>query len=108
MLQAADFASEGASVSRSRTSEGIQFEEVFCESCLSRVFNRNNSLPDMIFLRAGTLAGSQDLEPIAHIWTKRKQRWVSLPQNVPSFEESPTPEQFGAAILEAEERRPVR
>lgn len=108
MVHASDFVCNGTTVTRSRTSGGIQFNEVFCDSCLSRVYNRNSLLPDMIFLRAGTLADSQELEPIAHIWTKRKQRWVVLPEDVPSFEESPTPEQFGAAVQSAERRQSSR
>lgn len=108
MLRACELRCDGATVTRSRTAAGVQFEEVFCESCFSRIYNRNSFLPDMVFLRAGTLAKSQELEPIAHIWIMRKQRWVVLPDGVPSFVESPTPEQFEAVIEKAERQRPAR
>jgi hypothetical protein len=105
MLDASSFHFEGSTLVRSREADSVRFEEVFCASCLSRIFNRNSVLPDAVFLRAGTFAQSQELEPIAHIWTKRKQRWIVLPEGVPCFEESPTPEQFGAAIREASSGR---
>ncbi|WP_048644759.1 GFA family protein [Nitratireductor soli] len=104
MVPASAFACEGTTTTYSRTANDIRFEEVFCDVCHTRLFNRNSALPDMIFLRAGTLAGSQKLEPIVHMWTRRKQHWISLPDGVPSFEESPTPEQFGAAVQQAQQR----
>lgn len=104
MLQASSFLCEGAVVSHHRTANGMQFEEIFCGTCHTRLFNRNSAMPDVIFLRAGTLSDSQTLAPIAHIWTKRKQRWITLAPDIPCFEESPTPEQFGAAVLAAQRR----
>lgn len=104
MVHASGFDCEGQSVVHVRAANNIQFEEVFCSTCYTRIFNRNSALPDMIFLRAGSLSESQELEPITHIWTSRKQHWVSLPSGIPTFEESPTPEQFGAAIQKAQRR----
>lgn len=104
MVDASVFNCEGPTVAYVRSANDIQFEEVFCGSCYTRIFNRNSALPDIIFLRAGTLSNSQGLEPIAHIWTIRKQHWVSLPIGIPSFEESPTADQFGAALQEAQRR----
>lgn len=104
MVPAAAFTCEGDTVQYQRTTDGLLFEEVFCRTCYTRLFNRNSMMPDLIFIRPGTLTSSQSLNPMAHIWVSRKQSWISLPQNVPSFEESPTPEEFGAAI-QATERR---
>lgn len=104
MVHGSIFVCEGPTVAHVRVANNIQFEEVFCGTCYTRIFNRNSALPDMIFLRAGTLFDSQGLEPVAHIWTTRKQHWVSLPTDIPAFEESPTAEQFGAAIQEAQYR----
>jgi len=41
---------------------------------------------------------------MAHIWTSRKQSWVKLPEGMPTFEESPSPEKFGAAVKAAMQR----
>ena len=98
MISASAFACKGATVSYSRKANGTDVEEVFCSSCRTRIYNRNSLLPDMIFLRAGTLSTSQLLTPIAHLWIKRMQPWIAIPEGVPSFEESPTPEEFAAAV----------
>lgn len=104
MVHVSGFVCEGQTVAHVRAANNIQFEEIFCGTCYTRIFNRNSALPDMVFLRAGTLSESQGLEPIAHIWTTRKQHWVSLPADIPTFAESPTAEQFGAAIQERQHR----
>lgn len=104
MVSDSSFTFEGGTTGYKRSENGIEFEEVFCAICHTRIFNRNSLLPDMIFLRAGTLAGSQTLDPIAHIWISRKQAWIALPKGIPVFAESPTPEEFGAAIHAAEQR----
>lgn len=104
MVPVLSFRHDGDTVAHERAVGGIAFEEVFCAACFTRVFNRNSALPDVIFLRAGTLVGSGDLRPIAHIWTDRKQSWVVLPDGVPTFARSPTPEAFGAAVRAADER----
>ncbi|MDO5620189.1 MAG: GFA family protein [Paracoccus sp. (in: a-proteobacteria)] len=104
MVAAAVLDCQGATVSRTRAAHGISFEEVFCATCFTRLFNCNSALPDMIFLRAGTLADSAGLQPMAHIWLRRKQPWVVLPEGVPGFDESPAPEQFYAAVQAAEAR----
>ena len=104
MVSDSSFTFEGGTTGYKRSENGIEFEEVFCAICHTRIFNRNSLLPDMIFLRAGTLAGSQTLDPIAHIWISRKQAWIALPKGIPVFAVSPTAEEFGAAIHAAEQR----
>ncbi|WP_229714509.1 GFA family protein [Aquisalinus luteolus] len=71
-------------------------------TCFTGICNRNSMLPGTLFLRAGTLLRSQGLVPLAHLWTKRKQPWINIPDDVPSFPESPTPEQLFAIISTAE------
>lgn len=105
MLPASAFVCQGATVSFNRKANGLDAEEVFCSSCRTRIYNRNSLLPDMIFLRAGTLSNSQLLTPMAHLWTKRMQRWIAIPEGVPSFEESPTPEEFAATVQRSSQLR---
>ncbi|ACY18708.1 GFA family protein [Haliangium ochraceum] len=107
MVAAAAFAIAGELNSYRREANGMQFEESVCRTCYTRIFNRNSALPGSIFLRAGTLSGSEHLEPMAHIWVKRKQPWIHLKDDVPAFAESPTPEEFGAAIAAARSRGTV-
>lgn len=98
MVPASSFQWEGRTEEFTRSANGMQFTEVFCQTCHTRLFNTNSMLPGMVFLRAGTLETSQHLEPMAHIWTCRKQPWVKLPQGIPAFRKSPSPEEFSAAI----------
>ncbi|AFK71813.1 glutathione-dependent formaldehyde-activating protein [Pseudomonas putida ND6] len=52
----------------------------------------------MRVVRAGILEGAERFEPVAHIWTRRKQPWLVLPGAIAQWQESPTPEAFAAAL----------
>ncbi len=67
-----------------------------CGICHSRIYNTNSIRPGLIVLRAGTLDRSDELDCAAHIWTKRKQSWIVLSPDVPSWPEGPPPEALRA------------
>lgn len=69
-----------------------------CGTCHTRLFNETTAAPGMRVVRAGILDGSERLEPVAHIWTRRKQPWLVLPATIAQWQESPTPEAFAAAL----------
>lgn len=69
-----------------------------CSACLTRIANTNDALPGMMILRAGTLERSSEILPAAHIWTSRRQAWVVLPEGTPTFENTPSAEDFGSAV----------
>lgn len=98
MVAASSVSIQGETVSRSHRSNDTVFEDIYCANCMTQIYNRNSMFPDMLFLRAGTLSQSETLAPFAHIWTKRKQPWITIPDDVASFPESPTPDQFFAVI----------
>lgn len=102
MMGASGFLIEGETVSRLRPSNDGSVEEFHCATCFTGIYNRNSMLPDTLFLRAGTLLRSQGLVPLAHVWTSRKQPWINIPDHVPFFPESPTPEQFFSIISESQ------
>ncbi|UWQ78313.1 GFA family protein [Leisingera sp. S132] len=104
MVPEAAFECQGKTEEFRRSAQGMEFTEVFCRACHTRIYNKNSLLPGIVFLRAGTLEHSQKLVPMAHIWTSRKQPWVMLPEEVPVFDKSPSPEEFGAAVAAALER----
>ena len=56
-----------------------------CPSCQVAVFSEYG-WPEMKFVRGGTLDEPSSVEPDAHIFTKSKVPWVSLPEGVPAFE----------------------
>ena len=74
--------------------QGVRFEEHLCSVCHTRLYNSNDAAPGLVFLRAGTLLHSHLLQPMMHIWTKRMQPWVKVPDHVACFQESPTPEEY--------------
>ena len=45
----------------------------------------------MVVVRAGTLDRSDELDIVAHIWVKRKQPWLKLPEAVPTWAEGAPP-----------------
>jgi hypothetical protein len=56
----------------------------FCPECGVRIYNTTGARKS---IKAGTLDDTSRLRPDAHYWTKRKQDWVVLPQDVPCFED---------------------
>lgn len=59
-----------------------------CAVCHARVYNSNSARPGIVVLRAGTLDRSDELDIVAHIWVKRKQPWLTLPESVPAWSEA--------------------
>ncbi len=69
-----------------------------CPVCFTRVFNTNSSRAGSVTLRAGSLDRSDELNVVAHIWTKRKMDGVVIPEGAPSWPESAPPADFIAAL----------
>lgn len=92
---------EGQTASSARESGNGQVEEAFCATCLTRIYNRNSGLEGVVLLYAGTLSESHGVKPFLHMWTRRKQPWIVLDDSLPSFETSPSPEEFGQALAKA-------
>ncbi len=61
----------------------------FCENCGTRVYHQSARSSRSITLKGGTLDDTGSLNPVAHLWTRRKQSWVILPPAVPAFETQP-------------------
>lgn len=57
----------------------------FCPECGVRIYNRTSAL---MSIKAGTLNDTSNLNPHAHYWTKRRQPWIFLPDDVACFEEA--------------------
>ncbi|MEM9667969.1 MAG: GFA family protein [Pseudomonadota bacterium] len=72
----------------SETPSGFDFQQRYCPTCLTRLYSTSTSRPGLALLRAGTLDDSQRLSPVMHIWTKRKQQWIALPEDVETYEEA--------------------
>ena len=70
----------------------------FCGTCHSRVYNTNTRRPGLAVVRAGTLDRSEELVCVAHIFTAYRQRWVAIPDDVPSWPETAPAAELGRAL----------
>ncbi|WP_114228906.1 MULTISPECIES: GFA family protein [Sphingomonas] len=68
----------------------------FCETCHTRLFNTNTRRPGIAVVRAGTLDRSEELRCVGHIFTANRQRWLAVPEDVPSWPEAPPMAEFMA------------
>lgn len=68
-----------------------------CPTCHTRVYNTNSG-HGFAVLRAGTLDRSNELDCVAHIWTRRKQAWLVIPPGVPTWPEAPAMNELAAAL----------
>lgn len=57
-----------------------------CPSCRILIYTESTEFPSVI-LNPGTLDDPSIAAPQAHIWVRRKQAWLTLPADVPQFEE---------------------
>lgn len=81
-----------------RTAAGTILSQAACSACRTVILNRHPAATGLVVLRAGTLDDSAAIVPFAHIWVKRKQPWLPLADGIPSWDETPTREQFAAAL----------
>jgi hypothetical protein len=70
-----------------------------CPVCFTRIYNTNSARPGLAVGRAGTLDRSDELNIVAHIWTKRKLGGIDIPQGVPSWPEAAPPAEFAALLM---------
>ena len=80
---------------------GSQSHQRFCGVCHVRIYNTNDARPGIAVVRAGTLDASDTIVPRTHIWVKRKQPWVTIPDEVPTFAENASPAEFVAILFGA-------
>ena len=69
-----------------------------CGVCHTRIYNTNTIRPGVAVVRAGTLDDSHLVDVVAHIWTKRKQPWLVLPEGVPCWPEGAPAGALAAAV----------
>jgi hypothetical protein len=67
-----------------RDDDGMQ--RIFrCPTCQVAVFSQYTR-PQVYFVRGGTLDEPASIEPDAHIFTRSKLPWITLPDSMPAFE----------------------
>jgi hypothetical protein len=81
--------SRGSPHTRERTADsGSTLTTWFCASCGSTLFAKNSSRPRVLTIHVGSLESRREVPITAHIWTKRKVKWVTLPNDHRVFEEN--------------------
>ncbi|MCE9658507.1 MAG: GFA family protein [Burkholderiales bacterium] len=70
------------------TPSGSTSTQRMCGVCHARIYNTNSARPNVVVVRAGTLDRSNELRVVAHLWVKRKQPWLTLPDGAPAWPES--------------------
>jgi hypothetical protein len=66
---------------------GATVRRQFCPECGSPVFTRLEQ-PGLMFIKAGTLDDTSDLQPAFHCYTKSAQAWTPM-GDIPGFETVP-------------------
>lgn len=77
---------------------GADAAHMLCRICHTRLWNLNGARPGLAIVRAGTLDASDTLIPRMHIWTRRKQPWIVIPEAVPQFPEGAPLAAFAALL----------
>lgn len=67
---------------------GHETVQRFCAACMTRLYTTNSGRRGIALLRAGTLDRSEELAPSIHIWAKRKQSWIALPDRAETYDEA--------------------
>lgn len=58
-----------------------------CATCNTTIYVASTAFPSTFILRPGTLDDPKVAAPQAHIWVRRKQAWLTLPKDIPQFDE---------------------
>ncbi|MEZ5572207.1 MAG: GFA family protein [Halioglobus sp.] len=81
---------KGALTAWSRLSDqGNTNTRYSCASCGNIIYGLSDNNPELAKLQPGTLEDTSAVEPEVHIWTSKKQPWLTLPARVRQFETQP-------------------
>jgi len=58
-----------------------------CSSCNSEIYKVSTAFKGTALLQTRCVADLRQLKIGAHIWVKRMDHWLQLPENIPRFEE---------------------
>ncbi len=57
----------------------------FCGNCGSPILSAIGTQPDAVYIKAGTLDDTSELNPQFHVWCDSAQNWVVIPEGVPAM-----------------------
>ena len=73
----------------SKSDSGRTKYGAFCPLCGTRVYHKSEWRRGTISVKAGTLDDTSWLRPKVHLWTSKKQEWVTIPEGVEAYEQQP-------------------
>jgi hypothetical protein len=62
---------------------------LFCKTCGTRLFHNPSRNPKITNVKPGTLDDTSWLKPVGNLWTQSSQSWVSLSEQMLSYEAQP-------------------
>jgi hypothetical protein len=60
-----------------------------CPRCFTRLWSEPRPDSHVAIVRGGTLEDTSSLRPIAHLWTRSAQPWVTYPEGATKFDTQP-------------------
>jgi hypothetical protein len=78
-----------ASYSTIGTDHGGETQRSFCSTCGSPVFSFAAVMPDVAFIKAGSLDDASWLKPVAEAWTTSAQPWAPRFEGTMQLERGP-------------------
>jgi hypothetical protein len=81
---------QGEAKSYERTEADGRRRIIFrCPHCLTVLWSERPDSKEYITIYGGTLDDSPTLRPVAHIWTRDAQQWMTLPKGTLQYDENP-------------------
>lgn len=66
---------------------GAIYHVYACKNCGTGLWGRpQQPVKDITYVRSGSFVDTSDVRPLAHIFTKTKQSWLTIPDDVPQFD----------------------
>jgi hypothetical protein len=78
-----------ASYSTTGSDHGAETERKFCAACGSPLFSVSGAMPQVAFLKAGSLDDASWIEPGVEVWTDSAQPWAPHFDGVPQLARGP-------------------
>lgn len=60
-------------------------KKYFCRNCGSPIMSKNNTRPDIVRIRLGTIESDITERPQAHIFVSSKANWEDITDNLPKY-----------------------
>ncbi|MEO1730683.1 MAG: GFA family protein [Pseudomonadota bacterium] len=86
----ADLTIEGETLVWGRPTDSGSYTEChFCPKCGTRLYHSGRNRPGLVTIKGGSLDTIAQQDLVAHIWVKRKMKWLELPEDVPQWQAQP-------------------